>query len=147
MIAFDHRLAAFEERGVQVLGVSMDSAETHARWRDTAVEEGGIGALGYPLLADVDKKMSTAYDVVHADAGLSLRSTFLMDKDHVIHHSVHNNLPLGRCMDELLRMIDALQFHEKVGEVCPAGWRPGKPGMTATPEGVAQYLKDNSGDL
>ena len=140
-------MAAFEERGVQVLGASMDSAEIHARWRDTAINDGGIGAVKYPLLADTDKAMSNAYNVVHEDSGFSLRATFLIDKDGVVQHTVQNNLALGRDIDELLRITDALQFHEKVGEVCPANWRPGAAGMVATDDGVKAYLKDHAGEL
>ena len=130
-----------------MLGVSMDDAETHGKWRDTAIDEGGIGAVKYPLLADTEKAMSNAYNVVHADSGFALRATFLIDKEGVVQHSVQNNLPLGRDIDELLRVVDALQFHEQHGEVCPAGWAPGKPGMTATPDGVKDYLKSNAGSL
>lgn len=140
-------MAEFEKRGVQVLGVSMDDADTHARWRKTAINEGGIGEVKYPLLADTSKSMTNDYNVLHAGSGLSLRATFLMDKEGTVQHAVMNNLPLGRDLDELLRMIDALQFHENHGEVCPAGWAPGKPAMTATPEGVASYLAENAKGL
>tara|TARA_R110002126_G_scaffold41590_6_gene120839 strand:+ start:5226 stop:5825 length:600 start_codon:yes stop_codon:yes gene_type:complete len=147
LIAFDNRMAEFEKRGVQVLGVSMDDADTHARWRKTAVNDGGIGELNYPLIADTSKSMTNDYNVLHAASGLSLRATFLMDQSGTIQHVVTNNLPLGRDLDELLRMIDALQFHEKHGEVCPAGWTPGKKAMAATPEGVAAYLTENAKGL
>ena len=140
-------MGEFEKRGVQVLGVSMDDAETHARWRDTAINEGGVGALAYPLLADTSKQMSQDYNVVHQDSGLSARAPFLIDPDGVCWHAVTNNLPLGRDVDELLRAIDGVQFHKEHGEVCPAGWAAGKPGMTASPEGVKSYLSDHGDSL
>ncbi|MEO0716627.1 MAG: peroxiredoxin, partial [Planctomycetota bacterium] len=147
LIALDHKVAELEKRGVQVLGVSMDDADTHAKWRQTAIDDGGIGELSYPLIADNDKKVSDAFDVVHAESGLSYRATFLIDQNGVVQSAVHNNLPLGRNMDELVRMVDALQFHEEHGEVCPANWQPGKPAMKPTAEGVASYLKENASSL
>ena len=137
----------FEKRGVQVLGVSMDDAETHARWRDTAINEGGIGPVKYPLLADTTKQMSQDYDVVHADSGFSARGTFLVDPDGVCWHALVNNLPLGRDMDELLRAIDGVQFFKEHGEVCPAGWATGKAGMAPSDEGVKQYLTAHAARL
>ncbi|MEM9799864.1 MAG: peroxiredoxin [Planctomycetota bacterium] len=147
LIALDHKVSELEKRGVVILGVSMDDAETHAKWRDTAIEDGGIGALNYALIADDAKKVSEAFDVVHQDSGLSYRATFLIDKDGVVQSAVHNNLPLGRNMEELVRMVDALQFHEENGEVCPANWQPGKAAMKATPEGVKEYLKEHASSL
>ena len=147
LIALDHKVDELAKRGVQVLGVSMDDAETHAKWRDTAIDDGGIGALKYPLVADDAKAVSQAFDVVHEESGLSYRATFLIDKDGVVQSATHNNLPLGRNMDELVRMVDALQFHEEHGEVCPANWQPGKPAMKPTAEGVAAYLKENAASL
>lgn len=147
LIALDHKVAELEQRNCVVLGVSMDDAETHAKWRETAIDDGGIGALAYPLIADDAKKLSDAYDVVHADSGLSYRATFLIDREGTVQSAVHNNLPLGRNMEELIRMVDALQFHEEHGEVCPANWQPGKAAMAPTAEGVAAYLKEHASSL
>ena len=147
LIAFDHRIAEFEKRDVQVLGVSMDDAETHARWRDTAINDGGVGPLKYPLIADTDKVLSNAYDVVHAESGFSARGTFLIDPDGVCWHAVVNNLPLGRDVDELLRAVDGVQFFKEHGEVCPAGWSAGKAGMAPSDEGVKSYLTDHASKL
>ena len=147
LIALDHKVAELEQRNCVVLGVSMDDAETHAKWRQTSIDDGGIGELAYPLIADDSKKLSVAYDVVHADSGLSYRATFLIDREGTVQSAVHNNLPLGRNMEELIRMVDALQFHEEHGEVCPANWQPGKAAMAPTPEGVAAYLKVHASSL
>lgn len=147
LIALDHKVDELAKRNCVVLGVSMDDAETHAKWRATAIDDGGIGELKYPLIADDGKKVSEAFDVVHEESGLSYRGTFLIDKDGVVQAAVHNNLPLGRNMDELVRMVDALQFHEEHGEVCPANWAPGKAGMKPTAEGVAAYLKEHASSL
>lgn len=147
LIAFDHRLSEFKSRGVEVIGVSIDSQFSHHAWRNTPVEKGGIGPVGYPLIADVKHDICRAYDVEHPDAGVAFRGSFLIDKKGVVRHQVVNDLPLGRNIDEMLRMIDALQFTEEHGEVCPAGWSKGKKGMTASPEGVAQYLASESKSL
>ena len=147
LIAFDHRLAEFQQRGVEVIGVSIDSQFTHLAWKNTPVKEGGIGPVGYPLVADVKHEICRAYDVELEAAGVALRGSFLIDKNGVVMHQVVNMLPLGRNIDEMLRMVDALQFFEEHGEVCPAGWNKGKPGMTATPEGVASYLAKNARKL
>lgn len=147
LIAFDHRLNEFKQRGVEVIGVSIDSQFSHNAWRNTPVEKGGIGAVGYALIADVKHDICRAYDVEHPDAGVAFRGSFLIDKKGVVRHQVVNDLPLGRNIDEMLRMIDALQFTEEHGEVCPAGWNKGKKGMTASPDGVAKYLAENAKTL
>lgn len=146
LIAFDHRLADFKSRGVEVIGVSIDSQFTHLAWKNTPVNNGGIGQVGYPLVADTKHEICKAYDV-EADAGVAYRGSFLINKEGVVVHQVVNDLPLGRDIDEMLRMVDALQFHEENGEVCPAGWNKGKPGMDASAEGVAKYLSDNAKSL
>lgn len=146
LIAFDHRLKEFEARNVQVIGCSIDSMFTHLAWKNTSVDKGGIGQVGYPLVADMNHAICKAYDVENAD-GLALRGSFLIDKSGVVQHQVINNLPLGRDIDEMLRVIDALQFTEEHGEVCPAGWRKGKAGMGASPEGVAKYLASHAKEL
>lgn len=140
LIAFDHRIREFESRGVQVIGCSIDSQFTHCAWRNTSVDAGGIGPVSYPLVADVKHEICRAYDVEFADAGVAFRGSFLIDRSGVVQHQVVNNLPLGRNIDEMLRMIDALHFTEEHGEVCPAGWKRGDKGMVPTSEGVATYL-------
>jgi peroxiredoxin (alkyl hydroperoxide reductase subunit C) len=147
LIAFDHRMAEFTSRGVEVIGVSIDSQFTHNAWRNTPVDKGGIGQVEYTLVADVKHEICKAYDVEHPEAGVAFRGSFLVDKEGQVRHQVVNDLPLGRNVDEMLRMIDALQFHEEHGEVCPAGWSKGEKGMTASTEGVASYLRDNSDKL
>jgi len=146
LIAFDHRLKEFQSRNVEVIGCSIDSMFTHLAWKNTSVDKGGIGQVGYPLVADMNHAICKAYDVENAD-GLALRGSFLIDKSGVVQHQVINNLPLGRDIDEMLRVIDALQFTEEHGEVCPAGWRKGKAGMGASPEGVAKYLASHAKEL
>ena len=147
LIAFDHRMEEFTKRGVEVIGVSIDSQFTHNAWRNTPVEKGGISQVKYTLVADVKHEICKAYDVEHPEAGVAFRGSFLVDKEGQVRHPVVNDLPLGRNVDEMIRMIDALQFHEEHGEVCPAGWSKGEKGMTASTEGVAAYLKDNSAKL
>jgi len=146
IIAHDHRIKAFEERGVQVVGVSIDSQFSHYAWRNTPVEKGGIGPVKFPLVADVNHEITRAYGVEHQD-GVAFRGSFLIDKNGVVQHQVVNNLPLGREVDEMLRLIDALQYTEQHGEVCPAGWKKGDEGMKASAEGVASYLKKNAAKL
>ncbi|RCU50397.1 MULTISPECIES: peroxiredoxin [Corallincola] len=147
LLAFDHRMADFEKRGVVVIGVSIDSHFTHNAWRNTPVDQGGIGPVKYPLVADITHSICQAYDVEHPEAGVAFRGSFLIDKNGDVRHQVVNDLPLGRNVDEMLRMIDALQFHEDHGEVCPAGWTEGDKGMDASPEGVAAYLSENADKL
>ncbi|MDH5710462.1 MAG: peroxiredoxin C [Gammaproteobacteria bacterium] len=140
LIAFDHRLAEFTSRGVEVIGVSIDSHFAHNAWRNTPINNGGIGPVKYTLVADMTHAICKAYDVETPDGAVAFRGSFLIDKEGMVRHQVVNDLPLGRNVDEMLRMIDALQFHEEHGEVCPAGWNKGDKGMNATPDGVAAYL-------
>jgi peroxiredoxin (alkyl hydroperoxide reductase subunit C) len=147
LIAFSHRIDEFESRGVQVFGCSIDSQFTHLAWRNTPVENGGIGPIKYPLIADIKHQICRDYDVELDPAGVALRGSFLIDREGVVRHQVVNDLPLGRNIDEMLRMIDALQFHEKHGEVCPAGWKKGDQGMVADGEGVAAYLAEQASKL
>ncbi len=147
LIAFSHRIAEFEKRGVQVLGCSIDSQFTHAAWRNTAIDDGGIGPVNYPLIADVKHDICREYDVEFGPAGVALRGSFLIDKEGIVRHQVVNDLPLGRNIDEMLRMVDAVQFHEKHGEVCPAGWNQGDKGMVADGAGVASYLAEEADKL
>jgi peroxiredoxin (alkyl hydroperoxide reductase subunit C) len=147
LIAFDHRLDEFKQRGVEVIGVSIDSQFTHLAWKNTPIEKGGIGQVQYPLVADIKHEICRAYDVEFEAAGVAFRGSFLIDKNGTVRHQVVNDLPLGRNVDEMLRMVDALQFTEEHGEVCPAGWQKGKKGMTASPDGVAKYLAENAAAL
>ena len=146
LLAFDHRIAEFSKRGVEVIGISIDSHFSHNAWRNTAVEDGGIGAVKYPLVADITHSICQAYDV-ESEGGVAYRGSFLIDEEGLVRHQVVNDLPLGRNVDEMLRMVDALAFHQAHGEVCPAGWKDGDKGMTPSPEGVAAYLKDNADKL
>jgi peroxiredoxin (alkyl hydroperoxide reductase subunit C) len=146
LIAFDNRLEEFKKRNVEVLGVSIDSQFTHLAWKNTPINKGGIGQVQYAMVADIKHEICRAYDV-EAEAGVAYRGSFLIDKNGVVRHQVVNDLPLGRNIDEMLRMIDALQFTEEHGEVCPAGWNKGKAGMKANPNGVAEYLAENAAAL
>jgi peroxiredoxin (alkyl hydroperoxide reductase subunit C) len=147
ILAHNSRVAKFKEKGVELVGISIDSHFTHNAWRNTDINNGGIGAVEFPLVADIDHSICRAYGVEHPEAGVALRGSFLIDKNFVVRHQVVNDLPLGRNVDEMLRMVDALEFHETVGEVCPAGWTKGDEGMKDTPEGVASYLGKNSDKL
>jgi peroxiredoxin 2/4 len=147
LIALDHRLDELTKRGVEVLAVSIDSQFSHLAWRNTPVDKGGIGPVRYAMIADVSHAITKAYDVEVEGAAVAYRGTFLIDKNGIVRHQVVNDLPLGRNMDELLRMVDALQFFEQHGEVCPAGWNKGKKAMSATAAGVAGYLAENAGKL
>jgi peroxiredoxin (alkyl hydroperoxide reductase subunit C) len=146
IIAFSKRAAAFREKGVNVIGVSVDSQFSHFAWRETAIENGGIGPVDMPLVADLSKQIARDYDVLLNDA-VALRGSFLIDADGTVRHAVVNDLPLGRNIDEMLRMVDTMLFTNEFGEVCPAGWVKGDDGMTATTEGVAQYLDKNADSL
>ncbi|NNL67011.1 MAG: peroxiredoxin C [Myxococcales bacterium] len=146
LIAFDHRFDEFKKRGVEVIGVSIDSEHTHTAWRNTPVNKGGIGPVKYTLVADVRHEIAKAYDV-ESPGGMAYRGSFLIDKHGIVQHQVVNNLPLGRNVDEMVRMVDALQFHEENGEVCPAGWNKGDAGMQADRDGVASYLASNADKL
>jgi peroxiredoxin (alkyl hydroperoxide reductase subunit C) len=147
LIAFEHRRAAFEERGAVVIGVSIDSHYAHNAWRATPVASGGIGPVGYTLVADMTHEICRAYDVETPDGSVAYRGSFLIDRAGVVQHQVVNNLPLGRNVDEMLRTLDALQFTEAHGEVCPAGWNKGDKGMVASPSGVASFLAEHAAKL
>lgn len=140
ILAFNKAVDAFREKNCELIGVSVDSQYTHAAWRETPVEKGGIGHVQFPLVADLNKKISMDYGVLLHDAGVALRGLFIIDKEGVIRHALVNDLPLGRSVDEAIRILDALQFTEEHGEVCPANWRPGEEAMKPTAEGVADYL-------
>lgn len=143
IIAHDKRASAFEEKGVVLIGVSIDSQFTHHAWRNTSIVEGGIGPVRFPMVADVKHEIARAYGIEHPEAGVALRASFLIDEDGIVQHQVVNNLPLGRNIDEMLRLVDALSFHQQYGEVCPAGWQKGDKGMDASAAGVSSYLAEN----
>ena len=146
LIAFDKRYNEFTSRGVEVIGVSVDSQFSHLAWKNTDVNNGGIGKVQYPLVADLTKQIAKNFDVL-LDGGVALRGSFLIDTDGTIRHAVVNDLPLGRNIDEMIRMVDTMLFTNEHGEVCPAGWNKGDEGMTASTEGVAKYLSKHEGDL
>lgn len=147
LIALDHAMAEFKARNVEVVSVSIDSQFTHNAWRNTPVDKGGIGAVKYTMAADVAHTIARSYGVEHPEAGVALRGAFIIDNQGVVRAELINDLPLGRSMPEILRLIDALQFTEKHGEVCPANWKKGDKGMTASPTGVASYLAENADRL
>jgi len=146
IIAFDNRISDFKARGAEVIGVSVDSHFSHLAWKNTPVDKGGIGPVRYPLVADLTKQIARDYDVLTGDA-IAFRGTFLIDDKFTVRNQVVNDLPLGRSIEEALRMVDALKFFEEHGEVCPAGWNKDKKGMKANAEGVAEFLKENSATL
>ncbi len=146
LIALDHRMDEFKSRNVEVIGVSIDSHFTHNAWRNTPIDKGGIGPVKYTLAADLNHSIAKDYDVESA-GGVAFRGAFLIDDKGIVRSQIVNDLPLGRNMDELLRLVDALAFHEEHGEVCPAGWQKGDKGMDASPAGVAAYLEANSEKL
>ena len=146
LIALDHRMSHFDEKDVQVVGISIDSHFTHNAWRNTPVTQGGIGPVRYTLAADLTHSVAQAYDV-ESESGVALRGAFLVDRQGIVRVQIINDLPLGRNVDEILRLTDALQFHETYGEVCPAGWNKGDKGMKANPHGVAAYLTHHADGL
>lgn len=164
LIAFDKRLGEFEKRNVQVIGCSVDSKWTHHAWKNTDVNKGGIGNVKYPIIADIDKSVARAFDVLMAakpatviteedevettvGGSIAVRGSFLIDEEGTVRHAVINDLPLGRNIDEMLRMVDTLAHHQKHGEVCPAGWQEGQEAMAESPEGVSSYLSSHSDSL
>ncbi|MDO8954561.1 MAG: peroxiredoxin [Gammaproteobacteria bacterium] len=147
LIALDHRVKELEAKGAVVIAVSIDSHFTHNAWRNTAINDGGIGQVKYIMVADITHKIMQSYGVEHPEAGVAFRATFLIDRSGLVRHQVVNDLPLGRNMDEIGRMVDALHFFDEHGEVCPAGWKKGDPGMKASTAGVAEYLASHATKL
>ncbi len=147
LIALNNAIEEFAKRDVEVIGVSIDSQFTHNAWRNTPVDRGGIGEVKYTLVADINHNICRSYSVEHPEAGVALRGVFLIDQDKNVRAQIVNDLPIGRSIDEILRLVDALKFHEVHGEVCPANWREGKDGMKASPEGVAEFLSSHSEEL
>ena len=146
IIAFDHRYQDFKSKGIEVIGVSCDSEFTHLAWKNTPVNAGGIGKVQFTLVSDITKDIARSFDVLFGNA-VALRGSFLLDKDGTVRHAVINDLPLGRNIDEMLRMVDTMLFTNEYGEVCPAGWHKGDAGMKADPKGVAEYLDKNASKL
>lgn len=144
LIALDNRIEEFNQRNTVIMGISIDSEFTHSAWRKTPVNQGGIGPIRYPLVADVNHRICQAYGVEHPTSHVALRGTFLIDRQGNVRSQVINDLPLGRNIDEIIRMIDALQFHEKHGEVCQAGWNKGDVGIKPTADGIAAFLAEKA---
>ena len=164
LIAFDNRVNEFEKRNVQVLGCSVDSHFSHLRWKEMEVNKGGIGKVKYPLISDLDKSIARSYDVLLGSTpatvllkddeiettiggGVTMRGSFLIDEEGVIRHAVLNDLPLGRNIDEMLRMVDALAFHTEHGDVCPANWQEGKKAMNPSDDGMRSYMAEEANNL
>lgn len=146
IIAFSKRVEQFKELNVELIGVSVDSHFTHNAWRNTPIDKGGIGDVNFPLIADISKSIAKNYGVL-LDDSIALRATFIIDRDFIIRHQSINDLPLGRNVEEIIRLIKALQHTEEHGEVCPAGWQEGNNGMMPDAQGVADYLTEKSNDL
>lgn len=146
IIAFNNRVARFEELGAKIVGCSVDSHFTHHAWRSTPIDQGGVGEIRFPMVADLTKSIARSYDVLLNDS-VAYRGTFMIDKSGKVRHQIVNDLPLGRNVEEAIRMVDALNFTEEHGEVCPANWQKGKSGMRPDKEGVATYLKEHAESL
>ena len=143
LVAFNHRLEEFKKRNCEVVSVSVDSKFSHVAWKNTPEDKGGVGDLKYPMVSDLTKSIAKDYDVC-TDGGVALRGTFLIDKNGIVRHQIVNDLPLGRNVDETIRMLDSLQHYESAGEVCPAGWNKGKAAMKPNAAGVSTYLKEHA---
>ena len=146
ILAHHKRVKTFDERDTVIIGVSIDSKHTHNAWRNTQVNDGGIGSIDFPLVSDMNHSIMSSYGITHPE-GTALRASFLIDENFVIRHQVVNDHPLGRNVDEMIRMVDALDFHTENGEVCPAGWNTGEDGMQENAESVAEYLSKNANNL
>lgn len=147
LIALDHRMNEFKKRNVEVIAVSIDSQFTHHAYRKTPIEQGGIGPVQYTMAADVTHSICQSYGIEHPVAGVAFRGTFIIDKSGIVRSQIVNDLPIGRDVDEVLRLIDAVQYTDEHGEVCPAGWRKGQRAMKPSTQGVADYLASHAGDL
>lgn len=143
ILAFNKKVAEFKTRNCEVIGISVDSKFTHLAWKNTAIDNGGIGNIQFPLVQDLDKDIAKSYGILF-NGSVALRGLFLIDPTGKIRHSVINDLPLGRNVEEALRMVDAVQFSDTHGEVCPANWKQGEEAMKPTKEGVASYLAKHS---
>ncbi len=146
IISFHNKLGEFAARDTKVVAVSVDSHFSHLAWKHTPHNKGGIGNVQFPMVSDLKKQISTTYGVLN-DSGISMRGTFVIDENFTLRNMVVNDLPLGRDVEETLRIIDAIDFHRENGDVCPAGWHKGKESMTPSAEGVADYLASNAETL
>ncbi len=146
IIAFHNRIGEFNSRNTKIVAVSVDSHFCHLAWKNTAHDKGGIGGIQFPLVADLNKEISFEYNVL-LDAGMALRGSFIIDEDFILRHITINDLPLGRNADEMLRLLDAIDFHKTHGEVCPAGWNKGDPGIETSSDGIAHYLASHGSKL
>ena len=146
ILAHQSRVNAFKDRDTVLIGISIDSTHTHNAWRNTKIYDGGIEIIDFPLISDMNHSIMNAYGIVHPE-GTALRASFLIDENFIIRHQVVNDHPLGRNVDEMLRMVDALDFHTENGEVCPAGWNKGDDGMNESAQSVAEYLSKNADNL
>ena len=144
ILAFNQALPEFQSRDTDVIGISVDSHYSHLAWKRTAVEAGGIGTIDFPLVSDLSKDIARSYGVLF-DNEVALRALFLLDREGVVRHAMVNDLPLGRSVDEALRMVDALRFYDERGQVCPANWSDGRDGMAASQDGVVDYLSRFAG--
>ena len=147
LVALDKRMAEFKAKNTEVIAVSIDSEHTHAAWRRTPLDEGGIGPVNFTLVADTKHEICRAYGIEHPEKGVALRGAFVIDKSMQIKSAIINDLPIGRNVDELLRLIDAVQFNEQHGQVCPANWKSGNAAMDADHDGVKQFLKAHEDQL
>ncbi len=147
LIALDRRLPQFKDLNVEVLAISIDSHFSHNAWRNTPIEAGGIGPVGYTMIADMTHSICQAYGIEHPQMGVAFRAAFLIDKEGIVRSQIVNDLPIGRNIDELLRLVDALQYHEQHGEVCPAGWKKGDKAMKPSAAGVASFLSEHAEQL
>ncbi|MCR3756471.1 MAG: Alkyl hydroperoxide reductase C [Candidatus Westeberhardia cardiocondylae] len=143
IITFNRRYKEFKEKQVEIIGISCDSVFAHQQWRLMPINDGGIGMIQFPMISDITRKIIQSYDVEHPSIGVAFRASFLIDKKRIIRHQIVNDLPFGRNIDEMMRMVDAMQFHEKHGEVCPAQWKKGNQGIHMTRENTAKYLSEN----
>jgi peroxiredoxin (alkyl hydroperoxide reductase subunit C) len=141
IIAFNDKVKEFEKRNAIILGVSVDSQYTHLAWINTPRKQGGLGGLDYPLVSDLTKKIAADYGVLTADGAVALRGLFLIDREGLVRHELVNDLPIGRSVDEALRVLDALQHFEVHGEVCPANWQAGGQTMQPDPKGALKYFE------
>jgi peroxiredoxin (alkyl hydroperoxide reductase subunit C) len=147
LIALNNRIEEFEQRGTAVIGISIDSQFTHSAWRQTSTDHGGIGEIEFPLVADINHQICQSYGIEHPTSHVALRAVFVIDKQGIVRSEIVNDLPLGRNIDEIIRLLDALEYHEKHGEVCPAGWTKGKIGIKPTKEGISEYLTKQADHL
>ncbi|WP_343190422.1 peroxiredoxin C [Buchnera aphidicola (Mollitrichosiphum nigrofasciatum)] len=143
IITFNKNLNEFKKRNVKIIGVSIDSVFVHNAWRNTPINKGGIGNIHYTMISDIKRNIQQLYGIEHPNNGVALRATFIIDKKKIIRHQSINDLPIGRNIKEIIRIIDAIEFYENSGNVCPANWKKGKAGIKPNQKGIQEYLKEN----